>query len=383
MKKFLVKLFIFLLPIFAFILYSGYEILVLPVDYYTFRAWEALRVYENTKILTGPFYPNYFLEKTELGDLSGLTKIPVPKHVVWYTDKYGFRKKETNTKTYDIVVVGDSAIAGTGLTQNNIYTEKLENKLKKSVYPYAPANFNQYLIEDRFLKNPPKIVIFESAEKLVLHIPEILSENQRLEKYSFRKTNLENVFLSNNIVLDGAIMADRLKKRAFVNYIYARLAELPKIIFGGGSFSHKVGKNIEFDIPEGQPEMIFYSEPEDYFKKWQDNHINRVVMVLKGYRDKLLETNTRFIFMPIPNKENIYWNKVNGGKENDNLKRLIIAAKSQGIETIDLLSIYEKLHFQNESELLYQLDDSHWNSYGVEVAVNQTIRKFEEIGLIN
>lgn len=381
MKKFILKLFLFTLPLVMIVFYFAYQILVLPIDYYTFRAWEALKVYENAGVLSGPFYPNYHLVKTEFGDLSGLSKVPVAKHVEWFTDSYGYRKK-SEQKKYEIVVLGDSAIAGSGLTQEDMYTEKLGRNLKVSAYPFAPSNFNKFLDDNRFDQNPPDMMIFESVEKLVLHIPEIIPKDQRQKKKSFENKLFEKIHLSSGIITDIAIKLDILRKNSFINYLYARFSELPSRIISGKTFSHRSGVSTNIEIPDGIPEMVFYSEPEDYFKDWQQVYIDRVVMILKGYQEELAKRGTKFVFMPIPNKENIYWELVSGGRENNNLKRLIQTAEAEGIVTVDLLSVYKNIHKNKESELLYHLDDSHWNPHGVSLAVEQTLDTLKEKKLI-
>lgn len=375
MQKFLIKLLIFSLPFIIFASYIAYEILILPIDHFTFRAWEALKVYKNTSILSGPFYPNTYLKKQELGDLSGLTKYPVIKDVEWFTDKYGYRNKADSDETYDIVVIGDSAIAGSSLTQSDMFTEKLGEKLKVNTYAFAPSNFNKFLEDKRFIEHPPDLVIVESVEKITLSLSEIVPKDQNIAKNNILNKLIPKYRLSNTFVSKMAIYIDRLKKEAFVNYLYARLAEIPEKIITGNFSKKRVLKVNEIDIPTGTSEMMFYSEPEEYFKDWKQSHIDRVVYTLKSYNNELSKNGTKLIFMPIPNKENIYWELVSGGKHNDNLKRLIEDAEKAGIETIDLLTPFQKIHNDDPNILLYHLDDSHWNSYGVEVAVTQAIDK--------
>lgn len=370
MKKFLIKLAIFSLPIVAFVFYIAYDVLILPVDFYTFRAWEALRVYENGPILSGPFYPNMHLVKMEYGDLSGLSKFPVPKNVEWFTDRYGFRKKDAGDKKYNIVIIGDSAIAGSALTQDQMFSEVLEKKLGVSVYPYAPADINKFLDDERFKKNPPDLIIVESVEKVVLQLSEITPADQKVKK---------GLILPYSFMTPLAISIDRLKKQSFVNYLYARLAELPNLLTGQkiGRLAREVYQSESFGTGSRQ-EMVFYSDPADYFKDWDAAHIKRVIFALKQYQDRFKQTNTKLIFMPIPNKENIYWRQVNGGRRILNLKRLVDAANKAGIPTVDLWTVYNQLYSQNPDKLLYHTDDSHWNSYGVEVAVQEMVKKLNE-----
>ena len=385
MPRFLIKLTIFSLPILIFVGYVLYSGLILPVDYFTFRAWEALSVYEKTPTLSGPFYPSMHLVKKELGDLSGLTKLPVAKNVEWFTDQYGYRRKKSNTERFDVVIIGDSSTVGSSLTQEDIFSEVLGSKTGLSVYPYAPSNFNKFLEEKRFRDNPPDIVIVESVEKLVLGLSEIIPKDQKkVAKRRLDELSLENIIgilgFRGKLVTSLPAMRDRLKKEVFINYLRARLAEIPKYIREPGFRVRRPGKVEVENVGKGvRSEMVFYSEPEEYFKDWKESDIKRVIFTLNQYKEKLSETNTKLVFMPIPNKENIYWRQVKGGKAISNLKRLIDAAESAGISTVDLWTVYNNLYNQNPDKLFYHTDDTHWNAYGVEIAARETVRKLKEI----
>ncbi len=375
-KNFLLKFLVFSFPILLVVGYIVYTGLVLPVDYFTFRAWEALSVYKKNDILSGPFYPNMHLTKTELGDLSGLSKYPVAKEVEWYTDKYGYRIKNYKDRNYQIVIIGDSSIAGSALTQDKTISEIIYQKTGLGVYPYAPSNFNNYLKEKRFKDNPPKIVVIGSVEKLVLGMSEVLPKEELVSK---------NIPWSSwGIVSYFAIMEDRLKKDTFVNYIRARFKEIPRYLKEPGFKPRKPGvltiENPGFGL---RSEMVFYSEPEAYFKLWKESEINRVVFALNQYIEELAKTSTKLIFMPIPNKENIYWRQVKGGIWTNNLKRLVDKANESGIATVDLWSVYNSLYNKNPDRLLYHTDDTHWNEYGVDVASDKLIEKINEISKEN
>lgn len=366
MRRFLIKLAIFSLPILFFVGYAVYEVLVLPIAHFTFRSWEALSVYEKNAVLSGPFYPNTYLAKKELGDLSDLTKLPVPKEVEWFTDQYGYRKKNSDKEKFEIIVIGDSSTAGSSLTQSETFTEVLEANTGLGVYPYAPSDFNKFLEEERFKEIPPKVVIIETVEKTALSLSEIPPEDAKRAPKSFSG-------LSETSLAKVAISIDRLKKKAFVNYLYARLEELPKLLTNPELRRSARGKSVSENFGTGKrEEMVFYSEPDEYFKEWNDAHIKRVTFTLRQYQDRLKQTNTALVFMPIPNKENIYWRQVKGGKATTNLERLIDAAEAAGITTVDLWTAYNNLYKQNPDKLLYHTDDTHWNKYGVTIAAEKT-----------
>ncbi len=61
-QRFLIKLGLFMLPLFVLLLA---DVWILPPEFFTFRAWEALRVHTFYPSLTGPFYPNQKLEIEE------------------------------------------------------------------------------------------------------------------------------------------------------------------------------------------------------------------------------------------------------------------------------------------------------------------------------
>ena len=58
-----------------------------PLEWTTFRCWEALRVDQDLLVQPGPFYANQQMSRIEVGDLAPHTADAVPKKVVWQTDR--------------------------------------------------------------------------------------------------------------------------------------------------------------------------------------------------------------------------------------------------------------------------------------------------------
>ena len=143
MRKFLFKFTLFLFPFFLAICL---ELFILPIDFFTIRVWESLVVKKFKNILPGPFYPNMETTKIEEGDLAAHTRFAIKKKVRWMTDRYGYRKQDTDLQKHKMVIIGESNIAGSSLTQEEILSEVLEDQLKVSVYPYAPVGrINSFL----------------------------------------------------------------------------------------------------------------------------------------------------------------------------------------------------------------------------------------------
>lgn len=397
MRQFTLKALIFIAPIAIFLIYNAYQNLATPITSHSFRIWEALSVFKPTYLLNSPFYPNMTASMIEEGDLAHGGKWLILKDVTWFTDSYGYRKSETG-KNPKIVIIGDSFTVGTGLTQSDTITESLQQKTKLDVYPYAPQNINNYLQEERFQKNKPKVVIFESAEKLVHHIPGIIDPPK---KPVFQELILP--FNKNNYLLKTAVISDRLEKSNFTNTMITKVnnmlitfiitqanrlktkpkttpstdsiqvippSEIPPPLTITPDMSKEdvmriTGLNIAKD-----DSMVFNRQSEEYFVPVSDTDIKDTADKIIAYRDLFNSMGVEFIFLPIPNKETIYYNLVRGGSKQDFLERLISRLKQNRVRVIDTMTAFKMSKEQNPNQLLYLSDDGHWNKLGVDITTN-------------
>ncbi len=93
--------------------------------------------------------------------------------------------------------------------------------------------------------------------------------------------------------------------------------------------------------------------------------LESVVSILKTYDAALKERGIRFIFLPLPEKENIYHENLHTERPVF-LEHLISELKKEGIEVTDTQKAFEEA-FQ-KGVLLYHPDDTHWNENGVKIA---------------
>ena len=119
------------------------------------------------------------LTREEEGDLGHHTKYSVKETIQRITDSYGYRKKRSDRLKYEVIIIGQSEIYGDGLTQKEMLSEVLEDKLSLGVYPFAPAGVNGFLKEERFLFHPPEIVILSSMERAVFYLPPLKSPSAK------------------------------------------------------------------------------------------------------------------------------------------------------------------------------------------------------------
>ncbi|WP_299759227.1 hypothetical protein [uncultured Pontibacter sp.] len=343
-KRLLGKLTLLALP---FILWPLIEVFVLPMNFFTFRIWETISV-STMRVMSGPFYPNVHMQMEEEGELAPRTPYAQKRQVEWYTDTYGYRNRDTKN---DVLLIGDSNITGAKLSQDETLAEVLEQQLGRDVYSFAPATMNRFLATDRFQENPPKLVIVSSIERRVPELPPV-GDNGLNSKIRNFTGNLIN---SSSFLTSVAVTADRISKLG----LYRRTL-------------------AEMDRAAGRKEYIsynneFFMEGEIANRDFSEEELDYIAEVLVGYRNALQERGIHFVFLPIPNKENIYHKLLPSQKEATFLPRLLRRLDEKGVEYVDLQPAFNELYEQKQVKL-YPVDDAHWNAVAVKVAAQLLTR---------
>jgi hypothetical protein len=342
----------------------GIELFLLPIDFFTFRVWEALLIREFRSILPGHFYPRMEITKLETGgDLAHHTPFAIPKKVKWMTDRYGYRKEDAEGIKPQVVIVGDSNIAGHGLTQEEMLSEVLENQIKIPIYPYAPVgSINTFLKDLRFRKSPPKVVIVSLIERDILKMPFPKQPKRRedfLPFYEWRDKTKQTRW-----VQKVGVLLDRFFKMNMLNYARARIRNTA--VMDSRHFPSKFGP-------------MFFVQGEAANKEVSNEDFQRAVKTIEAYVQVLKRRGIRFIFLPIPNKENIYHECLPNSRRPIFLEQLIRELKNRNIETVDTQKAFED-EYRHSGTLLYFLDDSHWNAKGVQLAADFSAKLFEGKG---
>jgi len=342
------KYILFFLPFIAAICL---ELFILPVHHFTFRVWESLAVKRSFGILKAQFYPNMDLRKQEEGDLAYYTRCAVKKDVRWVTDKYGYRKSNVIIKKHPIVIVGDSNIAGSSLSQEELLSEILEKNLGQSVYPLASERLRAVFQHNLLKKNLPEIVILASIER---DLPEGLSP---LKPRDFttpsRFDRLVEDMRFNPVVQRTAVVIDRIFKGNMLNYLRARLN-------GSGPSQRRVLSGKECPIFFLQGAAINEDSPR--------SRVDTAVERINKYDDFLKKRGIRLIFLPIPNKETIHYQHLKT-KKPDFLERLTGRLEELNIEVINTQKAFDDF-YQKTGSMLYHGDDSHWNALGVRITAD-------------
>ena len=340
------------------------ELFVLPID--------SLGVYKfhprNFRFLSGDFYPNMKVSMTDTGsDLAQHTKYAIKKKVDWETDRYGYRKRDLGTEKFQIIILGESNIAGSGLTQEDMLSEVLERRLKMNVYPLTDIKtppINIFLNDKRFIDNPPRIVILAIVERYIELLPKPHINNSNTQP--FKLELFIRRYLDKHPAL--GILIDRMSKNSMM-HSFVRRIEL------GIENPMRRLLGMEDALPPGSVQStvdkkrFFFREVVDRMACGKDvssEELDGMAEVIASYDRIFKEKGIRFIFLPIPNKENIYYKyvPVKNLAKPEFLGRLILKLQNMGIEVIDTQKAFDEVSTRS-NKLLYCTNDTHWNAAGV------------------
>lgn len=340
------KLARFIIPLMAWLVI---ELIILPIDFFTFRVYETLIV-NNVKLLSGPFYPNYKLNKIEEGELVPHTQFAKKRKVFWQTDSCGFRNRDANGHQ-NIVIIGDSFVAGVKLDQDEILPEVMSKELKQKVYGFGPAGpqfVSKFLVTKRFQIDPPEIVVLCRIERSVLDLPPVNPKHFKAKI----EDDVSNIIYKNTLLEKLTVYADRALK-------------FPSLQFLRGYVQRS---NRKLPVHHGED---FFVQGDNCLTKRgvSDEDIEKLADIVKDYDKALKDKNIRFIFMPIPDKETVFY-KYFTDKKPDFLPRLINRCRELGVETVDIHDPFIEAHYLGNKRL-YFTDDGHWNYAGVKIASEQ------------
>jgi hypothetical protein len=271
--------------------------------------------------------------------------------VTWITDKYGYRKTNSRLGRYSIVIIGDSNIAGSSLTQSDLLSEVLERKHGAGVYPLTPEKITDIFDPGPFNEYRPDIVIFEIIER---DIPAALKPfgSKDFYEFSFWSRLIFGIRL-NGAFQQTAVILDRIFKANMLNYIRARI--------NGASPSP-----LQLTFPLNCP--ILFAQGVAANQDASIQRLERSALILKSYSDFFTRRGMRFIFFPIPNKETIHYEYLHT-KRPEFLERLFRKLQELKVESVDTQKAFDDAYHQTKI-LLYHRDDTHWNALGVKIAAD-------------
>ncbi|GAT63912.1 alginate O-acetyltransferase AlgX-related protein [Paludibacter jiangxiensis] len=348
MKRFLKKFLLFTSPILLFWITEAF---VLPPNFFTYRLWESL-LYSSQIPRVGPFYPNTTLDMTEQGDLGHHTGEAVNKKVVWKTDEWGFRNDHFIANP-DVLIIGDSFVAGTGLSQDETLTARLMNLTggKLRIYSMAPSTLDDmiYLIQNGIM-HKPKLLIFSMVER---NVPKpVTGEMSRPFDLNTASYNVKR----------------KLYGLTGFDAFYDRLTRFYNIRWAQARINKQQGRGLVSPVDH---HMLFLQGKKSVAKA--DARLKSVTKALVSYKKYCDSQQIEFLFLPMPNKETVYYDLVPFPTQPDFLFRLDSLLKNEGITTLNVLPLYN--YERSKGSLLYHSDDSHWNGYAAQLVASE-VKKY-------
>jgi hypothetical protein len=320
-----------------------------------FRAWERLYDRDSRR-----FLPSRQIEMVEMGDLgykSWIRALQHPRRSRFTTDRWGFR----NASDFEhprIVVIGDSYVAGSGLSDDETITSRLGAHLGEPVYNFATQHLNGpalYLRDPRFARQPPEIVIFAPVARAIRPRPLFYREWERPEAPRDPLSRHRRVGSAIAKVVERANRDNRLVRE--LRFLYQGLRYAWS---GHPQEVHEPGGNSVLAL--SLAEQNLYGSPEQ-------RGLQTTVQMLVVLDQTLRRAGVRLVFMPIPESGTIYPELFSEEQRRwvarpSFLERLLERAREEGIEVFDLRPVFR----QNAVPYLFQPDDSHWNARATDLA---------------
>ncbi len=354
MKRFIIRCLLFVIPFATLVLT---EICVLPIDVFSFRVWESLKIDTLKEMLPGYFYPLEHVVKTEEGDLGHHTVYAIKKHVEWYTDRFGYRNRD-DVPDPDVVVIGDSNTVGAGLTQQDVLAEVLGRYTGVQAYSFAPASVNAYLRERRFLRRPPRVVVVATIEWDIPLLRPLKTELASPSEVEKKFLDLRGAIKEARPVQRVAVPVDRVFKANMLQFCRASLRRAVMAI--PARFDNRPPEKRQLSRMH-----FIIGDPAN--KDMAPAQLARSVEVITSYNNLFKGMGIRFVFLPIPNKENIYYDLLPSKKKPVFVNRLTETLERAGVEVVDLQKSFDEI-YREKGPILYQIDDSHWSGEGVKIA---------------
>jgi len=337
--RFLSRLFLICLPLLALVVVD----LALPLNAFTFRCWEALRVtwrIADTSLgrlfpytaLPGPFLPNERITMLEQGDLGHHTPYAEFRRVSSETDASGFRVRPSSVAP-ELVLVGDSETVGSGLTQDETLAAVLGTAHGIASYPFAPADEVGFLGDPRLQQRPHRAVDIESAQRYVL--AEFHAVRQPLRRKPVSSHALEK--------LEVELL--RIQRLNALEYLRARV---------NGNF--RPNTIVLADMLFWEP-TVAAAPPED---------VTAAASTFAQYARQLRARGMRVAVLVVPNKETIYSDVLAGSPVPRLLPMLYSQLLGRGVDVLDVVPAFHEAREAGAPPFFR--DDTHWNTTGVRIA---------------
>jgi len=349
---------------------------ILPIDAYYFRPWE----YMTGSNRFGLPRTNESVTMKSYGDLSnmlGVRSYRKYRIVTSTVDSRGHRNSPiTQHDNPDIVIIGNSFMYGAGTTDDETFASQLQKRLpSKKVTAEVPVNISDFLRDERYIADPPPLVIWGRAERnTTIHDSEL--QKVLADTSCFQDTTEFEQFVAD---------AKAIVKRAIKDVAeYVRLSIIRRN-------SQQLYQELRFRITgehepgailaEGSDEIIFYAKSIRLVSQDAEARgLEDVARAVAHVQSCLEHRGTDLVFLTIPDKPHMYPTflpeEYRASHDVDPLDTLHALLTEKGVVAVPLWPAFRDHALQGED--LYWPDDTHWNGEGIRIAVDELIKIAEE-----
>lgn len=304
---------------------------------------------------TRRFQKNQMIEMRKIGDLgytSWIRELQSERITRFSTDRFGFRNPP-NEQASRVVVVGDSFVAGAGLSDAETLSARMSHYLGENVYNFGTQYLNGpalFLRETRFATHRPEFVVWapvaRSLKARALFYRDWSRPTQAIPAAigSSIERGVTRINERNALVREARFLLQGIRYRVD-GYRQARTLQDGTTVLTLSLANQGLQASIE---TRELPEMI-----------------KTVVL----FKELLGSAGIRFLFCPIPESGTIYPELFSEEERRDLaapdfLGTLITGLRQRGVETVDLRDTFSA----HRNPYLYQVDDSHWSPRAVDLA---------------
>jgi hypothetical protein len=343
----------------------GGQVLVPPARF-CFRAWECVTSWSDDRV---PFRPLASWTGTAHGDLANLMGVPQlmgsrPQH--FSTDEYGFRNPRGQlARRPRVVVAGDSFAAGGQLSDHEVLGARLEARLGVAVYTYAPLGTGALLLDERFLTDPPEVVVALHAEgNLSARDFEVPAGRRPFSPPAYGSVEQVRRARSGGTPLERARTA--LERRSVARW-------LAEPAWKGALWATGLYRlPPKIDSVDREDGWIYYLRGTRHYTQPElaIDQLPSTVAAMSAAADALAARGTRLLVVLAPEKEAVYRDRL---PELDAVdvslfsRHLARALASAGVEHLMLLPHLDAFRARRPAVDLYFPDDTHLTAAGHEL----------------
>lgn len=341
---------------------------LLPRDWVSYRAWEAVRTFA-----TPPFEARarYRQERT-YGNLAALGNLPSLRQyrsVTFTTDAFGYHNPPQLADTTRIaaLLLGDSFAAGAEVNDDETFAVQLGRRTGRSVYNAAPGNPAPAYVRDlaRQVRMRDGLVIFEYYEGTGL-------PGLELQPFDTRAARCGKVLGAWNLPVPCRVVTWTMEQfpvsplQVFARRAYRRLQN-DRLLPNPGR-----DRVVPAALADGSV-MLFSAEARAQLRS--SRPVAAACRFISWAAGRLATQRLRMLVVLVPDKYAVYapllrspdWEPVDSQTY---LARLEGRLRTAGVPVVNLAAPLRAAARAAlaEGALIYWKDDTHWNAAGIDVA---------------